>query len=1185
MADSPERQPSEATMDGKQAEFNTQAILQTLRETGQRASEARMNSRKPSAAPDVPQSMLGADVGRVGEINVQLRILEQQEEQAFGKGMKNATAELAEAAACLDIAATEAPAGTVSPSTADGIDPGADAFIKMMQEKMREQQAAGRQRLLAAQQKLHQNASRLKNLQMVQESKEKQLALVLSREQVTTTKLRRRVDDLQMSVEQAREKADVKALEATQVRRELKKLVGEYGLNMRQFQFKLMRELHEIVAKRDCTVDVVRGWVDRKQQNTAETQYQGEQQDGRVPPDQDPDLLHLKIDKLERSIERLRQQSEELQVMDRVKSAQIRTLEEKLVELTEKCRSMVPAEDLIPLRDKVARVAGYPSAIRTVVEEAVLAVLPPGVKAITDGVVERCAAINARMAELEEKLQKAFKEQQKLQAALQGVMKVTAGISPVMHQLMQCLQLSAHGQGLEPLSRVPYQQRPQDDEKLPRIVKDLDRECNAVAEIVGLLLGQKAAMKKLEEQCAAAQKEVEKAKAKHIELEQRLAKMQAEAIKEREKVQVLEKQLKTQQQQFEAKIAAAQKVREKLEKDVSETKAALKQAKELLVTERKAAEQKLQEAVAAARNIDVMQVCDELRDKLGRAKDKSVVTQVTHKMKVMLRMHGVDLKEDGQTDNARRELDELIATLNERGIMLGKHIRPGLIVITAEEQAQMDVWRRMDLKEKHSELRWRSKVACMQTKNRRYLEQQLRVIKLEESVAQSSASSASQKAEQLKKLQEKREVVEAALEATADEPPPPPAYEPDWVPYSMPPAPVTAAPAGTSNQLWGRAHLRPGAIQKEEKDVDDSTRGAFGAVYCAPYPDPPAGGSEEYLKGRLKNSYVKKLGGDQQLRSTLPARLPTSRPTSAVSSVEETSTRRQPQTGAVLPAVLGGTQQSPPPQVSLAARSEQAGSAAPSRPEAAAAAARTEKEDRTQSPASGPPASVMSTVALALSGGDGPAELPLVMPESAARARVKRKERREIHMQAGRGPPPALTPLVWAGATPSFRKTALSTVQSVQTPLSPASPAVGAPSVFKGSFADRFGGAAAETAADAAATECKDCEEEGEPTRVVNAEDGEASPRVGFLPDVAAVAMSAREEVAVITKQGLSHAKEQALARVQNRARNRFGELVPRARNTRQQLNSGLMEPPPPSRQVCFTLTSSEPLGRTKDDV
>ncbi len=56
-------------------------------------------------------------------------------------------------------------------------------FLKDMNSKMQSQNSEANKRLLNAQKKLQQNAQRLQGLQAIQDAKDKQIQLVLSREQ------------------------------------------------------------------------------------------------------------------------------------------------------------------------------------------------------------------------------------------------------------------------------------------------------------------------------------------------------------------------------------------------------------------------------------------------------------------------------------------------------------------------------------------------------------------------------------------------------------------------------------------------------------------------------------------------------------------------------------------------------------------------------------------------------------------------------------------------------------------------------------------------------------------------------------------------------------------------------------------------------------------------------------------
>eukprot|EP00756_Hemistasia_phaeocysticola_P023124 Hpha_TRINITY_DN15871_c1_g9::TRINITY_DN15871_c1_g9_i1::g.187783::m.187783 len=1150
--DSPKRRPSVLEGDdgaGSQDGSFRAGVMLELKETERRHSVARQSFRRKASECHIPDAMLGAEGKRVGEINLQLRMLENEEESVFDKGVAAATTELTLAAEHLEeaqatVKAQKEPEPVLSSPVASGA---GDVFVRMMQEKMREQQDHARKKLLAAQQNLHQNVSRLKNMQRVHESKEKQLALILSREQVMATKLRRRIEELQVEVDKERELADVRHIETQQMERKLNKFLSEASLNMRQFQFKLMRDLQDLLGKRETTLDTLRSWVGMKQQTHVEAQLQ--EAGTRLPAEQDPDVLNLRIDKLERINERLKANTDELQVLDRVKTSQIRTLEEKLVELTEKCRGMVAADALLPLRDKIRHAGSLLHEFRPVVDDFRGKVFGTLLVQLNEGLVSRCAAIDGKIQEAEERAKTALAESQRTRAALQSAHRALAGTAPAFHQVVQSLKPAAYTSSVQPDRKVPWDGDPED--RAFASVKDIDREVQAVSEIVLQICGQQEKMRKLEEECKEVKKEAEKIKSKFLDMEQKLATQQAETIKERQKVMQLEIKMKELNADFEKKVAAQKQRQEQLKQELAQSQTELKAARGDIETVKAEMERRIEQIQAEARSLDALKVADELAEKLEKVKDKGVIQQATYKLKYMLKKFGVETKEAPAAKEKAKEpkeppgidyqklYEDLINVLNERGIMEGKSFTPGLVIITASEQAQMGVFDRMDVKDKHSERAWKAKVNAIQTKSKRELEQQLRMVRLEESVAKKLALSGESRAEQLRGFAAKKEMLEEMIAVMPDDPPPTEKFEQKWVQYSMKPGAVNTSPHLTAKQLWGSGTLD---VSPSDKD-SDSTRGQLVNATKS---------HADYCRGRLKQTGVKKPCS-LQLSSTMPGRpsdahsppLSPLTPSVKENTVSEVSPSHGRCARLSLPAVAPAPRQqygAPPSQVPMAMR----------RFNSADTAGRAEELSHTLSPHKRP----VTTVDLTMSS-DEEDDKPVLELPPAGRGRRGRKERsgglREGPLAVAAREKPVTQ---WAGAwklrkhlEEQGRHTAPRSVSMIGEYLTDVAAAI-SPRVSekrRGSVPRTCGGG--------------DTEGEGQ----------ETSPRADVLPLVASV-----DQVRKELQQGPAKAAQEARKKNQQMAKKRLKELVPRSRNTPMQLNRTPLELPTQlGRAVCFTLTST----------
>eukprot|EP01062_Namystynia_karyoxenos_P016488 TRINITY_DN1601_c0_g5_i1.p1 TRINITY_DN1601_c0_g5~~TRINITY_DN1601_c0_g5_i1.p1 ORF type:complete len:1267 (+),score=421.36 TRINITY_DN1601_c0_g5_i1:178-3978(+) len=1225
------------------ANQGTAGVVSDLIGLSARHSAARMSlgGRKASMGPAIPSAVLGADTKRVDDINMQLRIFEEREAK-FDRGIDVATSELIDAAEALDDAAALEPATSpMSPFGHSGLgmkSPSAtnksEQMVTVMQEKMREQQQATRQRLLVAQQTLHQNAARLKNLEAVQQSKDRQLALVLSREQVTTNKMRRRIEELQIGMDKERELRDRRSYEVQDLTRKMAKNAAEFGLQMRQFQFKFFKDLQDQLSRKDQSIGELKQWAGLKQQGAAEVTFQAGQEE--LPPDQDPAILQLKLDKMERAAERGKQQLEEMQVQDRVKTAQLRSMEERVVEMTEKMRCMISAEELMPLKPLADTVKRQLFDLREFVDDQSIALLAPLVQQCVSGVKARAAALEQRLADMELQITRAKNEAEKANRQYNFAMKMFSNVCPAFHLQLQGNSLPSHDpqNSQEPIIRFDTSQiESEADQKLHGMIRALDREVAGVQEIVSRLMILKEKYRELEKQAKEALKEAKEAKAKHQALEAKVAQLQGEAAKEREKVRQAEAKLKDAKAAFEKKLAAEQDKRDKVEKELAAKVEQIGKLEQSIEQAKEDTKRLVAEAAAAARNIDTLTLTDMLRDQVAGLKDKEQTMQVQLRLRAILKNMGFDTtqaapekpKAPPEVDHYRELYDKLLKDLNDRGILRGKEWIPGLVIMTQEQMSNMDVVDRMELKEKYRKKRWQAKLGKLQMQSKGFLESQLRVVMVEEAaklrVGDGSASPMA------RELRDRRELLEAALEAVKAAAAEEAAEQPrsPWVAHGMPNG--TPPKAET---LYGCP--RVGASDDVRADVQAFSQGQMTMV-CGPLEsrDPSLGVGA--IRSRLRAAVgVKRSGHKPQFAQTLPARFPSddsdsgsgapSSPTasSPTASMTLSSSRRdRPRSGSApaqlllprplqqqpaQPDQLRGLPevdvQVPAPQVLLAERMTHL------QPAAEAAGSSDECSSAQGEPQPGKalewaaevPRNVLQTRGVELCLEADSVDKPLVLPESPLPRCAKRRRRRKqvppdgftlpIYRPRRRGPrwgssaasprrrTDSATPL---DARLESGKQEAAAAQPPKTGKQP--PGVAPPDGSKGplpavgrSAVEQLGGAAAarRVAAGESPTEEAVCDG-SPPSSPEQAADKRYAGR--FPPLVEAAQQPLMEDLSAFAKLGMSGAFAERARRERCAAQRRIGELVPRTYNTRRQLNCGPLLPAATRSPVCFTLTAA----------
>ena len=274
---------------------------------------------------DIPNE----SVDKVNRINIKLRLIEEDEAEQ-GKRFTKAAAQLKELAQSVDL---------------DDVD----------KTELKKQ--------------ITRNAQQLAGISNAYLMKEKQLALVLSREEAMCTKLRRRLEEHQRQIVEYQDLTAEQVVRQTELRKTLTKSINSEQLNLKETRFKLLQEFSNIsnsVEKSEKqtsgsakALSSLQAWIERKQGDLEGEQEKSSpanasEQSSSETGEHDVLGLAMQTEKLRRQLARSIQDVESLRVSNGTKDNLITNLNDDIVRLTAEKKSMVSGSEISLLRVKIS---------------------------------------------------------------------------------------------------------------------------------------------------------------------------------------------------------------------------------------------------------------------------------------------------------------------------------------------------------------------------------------------------------------------------------------------------------------------------------------------------------------------------------------------------------------------------------------------------------------------------------------------------------------------------------------------------------------------------------------------------------------------------------------------------------------------------------------------------------------
>ena len=200
------------------------------------------------------------------------------------------------------------------------------------------------------------------NTQKLLEQKDRELRLVLRREEGMCAKMRRRIEELQEhSYDISDQLTDSNATLADYKAKYANALCTE-ELRAKQERYKLLKDFHQQVTLKGTTLSQTVQWVIMKQE-ALESSEQAESEAATSAAEADLQA-NLQNDKLQRSLERVKRESEALRQTIRQKDGKITSLTEELAELSEQMDTMLTPDMLAAVQGSIKSVTDDFHAIR-----------------------------------------------------------------------------------------------------------------------------------------------------------------------------------------------------------------------------------------------------------------------------------------------------------------------------------------------------------------------------------------------------------------------------------------------------------------------------------------------------------------------------------------------------------------------------------------------------------------------------------------------------------------------------------------------------------------------------------------------------------------------------------------------------------------------------------------------------